>query len=116
MGDKGSRGTNTECQEREKSWRKRPSGARRLKEASLMTFTFSCHLSVKPEEEISPWLESKEELKGLFMKVKEVSENVGLQLNVQNTKITASGSITSWQIHGYCDRLYYLGLQNHSGQ
>jgi len=54
MGDKGSRGTNTECRKHEKSWGKRPSGGRRLKEASLMTFTFSCHLSVKPEEEISP--------------------------------------------------------------
>ena len=65
-----------------------------------MTFTFSCHLSVKPEEEISPWLESKEELKGLFMKVKEVSENVGLKLSIQKRKIMASGPITSLQIDG----------------
>ena len=44
--------------------------------------------------------ESKEELKGLLMKVKEESENVGLKLNIQKTKIMASGPITSWQIDG----------------
>ena len=44
--------------------------------------------------------ESKEELKSLLMKVKEESENVGLKLNNQKTKIMASGSITSWQIDG----------------
>ena len=42
--------------------------------------------------------ESEEELKSLLMKVKEESENVSLKLNIQKTKITASGSITSWQI------------------
>ena len=41
-----------------------------------------------------------EELKSLLMKVKEESEKVGLKLNIQKTKITASGPITSWQIHG----------------
>ena len=44
--------------------------------------------------------ESKEELKSLLMKVKEESEKVGLKLNIQKTKIMASGSITSWQIVG----------------
>ena len=44
--------------------------------------------------------ESEEELKSLLMKVKEVSENVGLKLNVQKRKIMASGPITSWQIVG----------------
>ena len=44
--------------------------------------------------------ESKEQLKNLLMKVKEESEKVGLKLNIQNTKITASGPITSWQIDG----------------
>ena len=44
--------------------------------------------------------ESEEELKGLSMKVKEESEKVGLKLNMQKTKIMASGPITSWQIHG----------------
>ena len=44
--------------------------------------------------------ESEEELKSLLMKVKEESEKVGLKLNIQKTKITASGSITSWEIDG----------------
>ena len=44
--------------------------------------------------------ESEEELKSLSMKVKEESEKVGLKLNIQKTKITASGPITSWQIDG----------------
>ena len=44
--------------------------------------------------------ESEEELKGLLMKVKEESEKVGLKLNIQKTKIMASGPITSWQIYG----------------
>ena len=44
--------------------------------------------------------ESKEELKSLLMKVKEESENVGLKLNIQKTKVMASGPITSWQIDG----------------
>ena len=44
--------------------------------------------------------ESKEELKGLLMKVKEESEKVGLKLNIQKTKIMASSPITSWQIDG----------------
>ena len=44
--------------------------------------------------------ESEEELKSLLMKVKEESEKVGLKLNIQKTKIMASGSITSWQIDG----------------
>ena len=44
--------------------------------------------------------ESKEELKSLIMKVKEESEKVSLKLNIQKTKIIASGPITSWQIDG----------------
>ena len=44
--------------------------------------------------------ESKEELNSLLMKVKEKSENVGLKLNIQKTKIMASGPITSWEIDG----------------
>ena len=61
--------------------------------------------------------ESEEELKNLLIKVREESEKVGLKLNIQKTKITASGPITSWQTHGEsvenCDRLYFFGLQNH---
>ena len=64
--------------------------------------------------------ESKEELKSLLMVVKEESEKAGLKLNIQKTKIMASGSITSWQIdgekNGNSDRLYFLGLQNHYRQ
>ena len=45
-------------------------------------------------------VESEEELKSLLMKVKEESENVGLKLNIQKTKIMASGPITSWEIDG----------------
>ena len=44
--------------------------------------------------------ESEEELKSLLMRVKEESENIGLNLNIQKTKIVASGSITSWEIDG----------------
>ena len=59
--------------------------------------------------------ESEEELKSLLMKMKEESEKVGLKLNIQKTKIMASGPITSWQIEksGNSDRLYFGGLQNH---
>ena len=57
--------------------------------------------------------ESEEELKSLAMKVKEQTEKVGLKLNIQKTKIMASGPITSWEIDGESVRLYILGLQNH---
>ena len=53
--------------------------------------------------------ESEEELKGLLMKVKEESEKVGLNLNIQKTKITASGPITSWQVDGQIVRDFILG-------
>ena len=52
------------------------------------------------ETEQQQMAESKEELKSLLMKVKEESEKVGLKLNIKNTKIMASGPITSWQIDG----------------
>ena len=60
--------------------------------------------------------ESVVELKSLLMKVKEESEKVGLKLNIQKTKIMASGPIASWQIDGETMetvRLYFVGLQNH---
>ena len=60
--------------------------------------------------------ESEEELKSLLMKVKEESEKVGLKLNIQKTKIIASGLITSWQIDGKTVETvadYFGGLQNH---
>ena len=56
--------------------------------------------------------ESEEELKSLLMKVKEESENVGLKLNIQKTKIMASGLITTWEIDGeqwkQCQTLFFL--------
>ena len=57
---------------------------------------------------------SKEELKSFLMKVKEKSEKGGLKLNIQKTKIMASGPITSWQIDGetVTDFIFW-GLQNH---
>ena len=57
--------------------------------------------------------ESKEKLKSLLMKVKEESEKVGLTLNIQKTKIMASGPVTAWQIDGKKVRDYFGGLQNH---
>ena len=61
--------------------------------------------------------ESEEELNSLLMKVQEGSEKVGLKLNIQKTKIMASGPITSRQIDGETvensGRLYFGGLQNH---
>ena len=60
--------------------------------------------------------ESEEELKSLLMKMKEQSEKVGLKLNIQKTKIMASGPITSWQLDGEAvetvtDFIYLFGLQ-----
>ena len=60
--------------------------------------------------------EIEEKLKSFLMKVKEESAKVGLKLNIQKTKIKASGPITSWQIDGKTVetvRLYFWGLQNH---
>ena len=60
--------------------------------------------------------ESEEELKSLLMKVKDESEKVDLNLNIQKTKIMASGPITSWQIDGETvetGSFYFGGLQNH---
>ena len=60
--------------------------------------------------------ENEEELKSLLMKVKEESEKAGLKLNIQKTKVMASGPITSWQTNGGKRETvtdYFLGLQNH---
>ena len=68
-------------------------------------------------DDITLLAESEEELKSLLMKVKEESEKVGLKLNIQKTKIMASGPITSWQIDGKTMETvtdFILGgLQNH---
>ena len=67
-------------------------------------------------DDITLMAESEEELKSLLMKVKEESEKVGLKLNLQKTKIMASGHITSWEIDGETLETvsdYFSGLQNH---
>ena len=72
--------------------------------------------NLRYEDDTSLMAESEEELKSLLMKVKEESEKAGLKLNIQKTKIIASGPITSWQIDGETVetvRLYFEGLQNH---
>ena len=73
-------------------------------------------LSITSDMQITSTLMAEsEELKILLMKVKEESEKVDLKLNIQKTKIMASGPITSWQMDGETretvERLYFLGLQ-----
>ena len=69
------------------------------------------------EDDTTLIAESEEELKSLLMKVKEESERVGLKLNIQKTKIMASGPITSWEIDGETvetvSDFILGGLQNH---
>jgi len=73
------------------------------------------HRYAESEEELMA--ESEEELKSFLMKAKEESEKVGLKLNIQKTKIMASGPITSWEIDGETvdttADFIFLGLQNH---
>ena len=57
--------------------------------------------------------ESGEEIKNLLMKVKEKNEKASLKLNIQKTKIMASGPITSWQIDEKTAEIVFFGLQNH---
>ena len=67
-------------------------------------------------DETTLMAESEEELKSLFMKVKEEREKVGLKLNIQKTEIMACGPITSWEIDGETVETvadYFFGLQNH---
>ena len=73
-------------------------------------------MTPKSEEELNGMhlvAESEEQLKSLLMKMKVESEKVGLKLNIQKTKIMASGPITLWQIDGgknrNSERLYYFG-------
>ena len=76
-------------------------------------------ISITSDMQMTPPLWQKvneEELKSLLMKVKEESEKVGLKLNIQKTKIMASGPITSWEIDGETVETvsdYFLGLQIH---
>ena len=73
--------------------------------------------NLKYTDDTTLMAESEEELKSLLMKVKEKSENVGLKLNIQKTKIMASSPITSWQIDGKTVEtvadFIFGGLQNH---
>ena len=72
--------------------------------------------NLKYTDDTTLMAESEEELKSLLMKVKKESEKVGLKLNIQKTKIMASGPITSWQIDRETVetvRDYIFGLQNH---
>ena len=72
--------------------------------------------NLRYEDDTALMAESEEELKSLLMKVKQESEKVGLKLNIQKTKITASGPISSWEIDGETVETvsdYFFGLQNH---
>ena len=73
--------------------------------------------NLRDADETTLMVESKEELKSLLMKVKEEREKVGLKLNIQKTKSMASGSITSWELHGETvetvSDFIFGGLQNH---
>ena len=73
--------------------------------------------NVRYADDITLMAESEEELKSLLIKVKEESGKVGLKLNIQKTKIMASGPITSWEIDGgtveTVSDLIFGGLQNH---
>ena len=73
--------------------------------------------SITYADDITLMAESEEELKSLLMKVKEESEKVGLELNIQKTKIMASGSMTSWEIDGETVEtvadFIFLGSKNH---
>ena len=68
-------------------------------------------------DDTTPMAESEEELKSLLMNVKDESEKFGFKLNIQKTKIMASGPITSWQTDGETvetvTNFYFWGLQNH---
>ena len=73
-------------------------------------------ISITSDVQMTPPSESEEELKSLLMKVKEESEQSGLKLNIQKTKIIASGPISSWEIDGETMetvRDYCFGFQNH---
>ena len=85
--------------------------------ASLYFELFPCDQlppCIQKTDDTTFMAESEEELKSFLMKVKEESEKVGLKLNIQKTKIMASGPITSWEIDGETvSDFIFLGLQNH---
>ena len=67
----------------------------------------------QPSSDFFLMAESEEELRSLLMKVKEESEKLGLKLNIQKTKIIASGPITLWKTDGETEAHYFSGLQNY---
>ena len=72
--------------------------------------------NLRYEDDTTLMAESREELKSLLIKVKEGKEKIDLHLNIQKTKIMASGPITSWQVYGDTMETvtdYFLGHQNH---
>ena len=83
----------------------------------LLFFSIFLSDNLRYADDTTLMAESEEELKSLLMKVKVKSEKVGLKLNVQKTKIMASGPITSWEIDGETvetvSDFIFLGLQNH---
>ena len=109
-------------------WTEEPGGLQSMgsqkSQTWLSNFTFYLNKSegTQPHPSTENWIkhllaESEEELKSLLIKVKEQSEKVGLKLNIQKTKIMASGPITSWQIDGETvgtvSDFIFWGLQNH---
>ena len=87
-----------------------------LEEAQAGIKTAGRNINLRYADDTTFMAESEEELKSLLMKVKVDSEKVGLKLNIQKTKIMASGHITSWEIDGETVETvsdYFWGLQNH---
>ena len=83
-----------------------------------MICTIFCPNEVRLQGKISVRLKREEKLNSLLMKMKEESEKAGLKFNIQETKMTASSPIPSWQIDGKkvkIETFYFLGLQNHFG-
>ena len=91
----------------------------RLNEAQAGIKTAGININnLRYADATTPMAESEQELKSLSKKVKEESEKAGLKLNIQKTKIMASGPITSWQIDGetmeVVSDFVFFWLQNHS--
>ena len=88
----------------------------RIKIARYFNILIRYFNNLRHADDTTLMAEGEEELKSLLMKVKEETEKVGLKLNIQKTKIMASGPITSWEIDGETVETvsdYFLGLQNH---
>ena len=92
-------------------------GNARMDEAQTGLKTAGRNISNLRYSDDTTFMAESEELKSLLMKLKEENEKAGLKLNIQKTKIMASGPTTSWQIGGETMEtvtdLYFLGLQNH---